>query len=184
MEKHTFKCPICGGKSLLHEVEVVEKRSVEFSDDGTMKLSSDHTVACTSSPEVYRCVKCNERYTLPDVEAIIRGQYESIIISPDILYATLVKERSCSVCKYFTDEYRCGRTGEYVGLDHKPCKFLVFSDIAYGGNLSGMCTECGHSRYNLTTHRWSCAKEHNMYEKSVLGKCEDNPYKYQLNCPL
>lgn len=174
MEKHTFKCPICGGKSLLHEVKVVEKRSVEFSDDGTMKLSNHHIITYISSPEVYRCIKCNERYTLPDVEAIMRGQYESIIMPADIFKALLAQGRSCIMCKYITDEYRCGRTGEYAGFDLKPCKFMVFSDIAYGGNISDMCTECMHAKYDSTTYRWSCAKEHNMYEKSVLGECEDH----------
>lgn len=164
---------MCGGKSLLHEVSVLEKRYVEFSDDGTMKLSDNHTISYTSSPEVYRCIKCNERYTLSDIEAIMRGQYESIIMSADIFKALLAQGRSCVMCKYITDEYRCSRTGEFAGFDRKPCKYMVFSDIAYGGNISGMCTTCEHVQYSLTTHRWSCTKGHNMYEKSVLGECKD-----------
>lgn len=172
--KQTFKCPICGGKCLLHEVAVTEKRVVQFSDDGTMKLSDNYTIKHTSAPEVFRCVKCNEKYTLSDIEAIRRGQYESIIISRDMFNALLAKRRSCTICKHITEEYRCGRTGEYVGFDHLPCKYLVFNDITYGGCLSGMCTNCQHSTCDRITYRWSCAKRHNMYEKSVVGKCESH----------
>lgn len=173
MSEHTFKCPKCGGTEL-HCITkgLMEESIVVLADDGTPIPGDALETFYDTAFETYKCTSCQEEFTADEVKAIVRGEFTSL--SPDTFQKAMERGITCVICSHCTREYRCGRTGVFVGFSHPVCEYLSYSNRVFGGNLDGLCTGCVNAMVNVETYTWRCLKGHNMYEKTVAQECEDD----------
>lgn len=171
--EHTFKCPKCGGNELRCITKgLMEESTVAFSADGTPLPGDTLETFYDAAFETYECTGCQEAYTADEVKAIVRGEFA--FLAPDDFQKATECQRTCCICSHLTREYRCGRTGVFVGFSHPVCEYLAYSDRVFGGNLDGLCKGCVNAIVSNETHTWRCLKGHNMYEKTVAQECEDD----------